>query len=61
MLTLSGKLAVVTGGGGGIGEAICVLLAKKGARVIVADIDLTSAQAVARSMPGEQVHSEPNP
>lgn len=50
---LSGRLALVTGGGGGIGEAICHLLAKRGARVLVADLDLDSAEVVAHTLPGE--------
>src|SRR3954453_19140441 len=37
-MTLEGKLAVVTGGGAGIGRAICRRLADEGARVAVLDI-----------------------
>ncbi|CAN7998075.1 unnamed protein product [Ixodes pacificus] len=44
--SLRGHLAVVTGGGGNIGKAICDVLAEKGAHVIVADIDLAKAEAV---------------
>ena len=36
---LSGRLAWVTGAGGGIGSAVCQLLAKEGANVVVDDID----------------------
>ncbi|MEW6030546.1 MAG: SDR family NAD(P)-dependent oxidoreductase [Chloroflexota bacterium] len=41
------KAAVVTGGGSGIGKALCLELARRGARVVAADIDLARAQVVA--------------
>ena len=46
-IDLRGKTAVVTGGGRGIGEASARRLAEHGAKVILADMDLPSAQAVA--------------
>lgn len=47
LLDLTGKVAVVTGGGDGIGRGCCLMLAAAGAKVIVSDIDAQKARAVA--------------
>jgi len=52
MFDLSGKTAVVTGAGSGIGEAIARLFARQGARVAVLDRDAVAAGAVASSIGG---------
>jgi len=43
MFNLAGKNAIVTGGGSGIGKAVCMLFAKQGANVYVADISSENA------------------
>ena len=45
-----GRLAVVTGGGRGIGEAVARKLAAEGLRVLIADIDGANAARVAESL-----------
>ena len=38
-MEIAGKIAVVSGGGSGIGRAAVLALLERGARVVVADID----------------------
>lgn len=44
---VKGKVAIVTGGGSGIGRAISMLLAKEGAKVIISDIHEMNGKQVA--------------
>ncbi|MDP9377276.1 MAG: SDR family NAD(P)-dependent oxidoreductase [Actinomycetota bacterium] len=48
--TLFGKVALITGGGRGIGAALAGALAAQGARVVVADVDEASAHALAAEL-----------
>jgi len=41
------RVVIVTGGAGGIGSAACRAIAAEGAKVVVADLDPTAAQALA--------------
>jgi len=46
------SVAVVTGGAGGIGQALAARLAAEGTRVAVVDLDLQAAELVAAGLPG---------
>ncbi len=50
MKRLEGKVAIVTGGGGGIGSAVVRRFVSEGARVAVADVFADSAKAVADTL-----------
>jgi NAD(P)-dependent dehydrogenase (short-subunit alcohol dehydrogenase family) len=52
MARFTGKVAIVTGGGSGIGRATAQLLAAEGAAVTVADIDADAAATVASTIVG---------
>jgi NAD(P)-dependent dehydrogenase (short-subunit alcohol dehydrogenase family) len=47
---VDGKVAAVTGGASGIGRATCLLLAREGAAVVVADLDQDGAEVVAKEI-----------
>jgi NAD(P)-dependent dehydrogenase (short-subunit alcohol dehydrogenase family) len=55
---LEGKVAVVTGGGHGIGRASALRLAEEGAHVVIVDTDGEAARNVAASLPAESVGTE---
>jgi NAD(P)-dependent dehydrogenase (short-subunit alcohol dehydrogenase family) len=55
-IDLTGKIAVITGAGSGIGAATARLLARHGAKVHVADLNAEAAAAVAREIGGGATH-----
>ena len=46
-MNVEGKIAVVTGGASGIGRATCLLLAERGAKIVVADVSIDEARETA--------------
>ena len=50
LFNLKGKTAIITGGGNGIGRAICEILSAQGANVVIADLKLEDAQKVAEEL-----------
>lgn len=53
MRGLDGRIALVTGAGAGVGEAVARRLAEEGARVVLADRDGEAAARVAATLPGD--------
>ncbi|MEP1208179.1 MAG: L-iditol 2-dehydrogenase [Rhizobiaceae bacterium] len=52
---LTGKVALITGGGRGIGRAVCAAMDAAGAKVVVADLNEIDAQQVAQAIDGMAV------
>lgn len=51
-LNFEGKVAIVTGGGAGIGRAVCLGLSREGAKVAVVDWNAENGQAVVKEIEG---------
>jgi len=51
-MRLKDKVAMVTGGGSGIGRGIALCMAREGADVVIPDVNLAGAKAVAAEVQG---------
>src|SRR5256885_975686 len=51
-MRLANKVALITGGGSGIGKASCIAFAREGAQVVVVDVKLQTAEATAKEVGG---------
>ena len=49
-MRLEGKVAIVTGAASGMGKAIAEAYAREGAKVVVSDLNLEGANAVAEAL-----------
>ena len=53
MFRLDEKIAIVTGGGSGIGKAVAIALAKQGAKLFIVDVNMLDAEKVADEIKAE--------
>lgn len=58
MFQLNNKIAIVTGGGSGIGKDVCKVLAKQGAHVIVVDLNTDSAKGTVDEITANENNAE---
>ena len=49
-MKLENKVAIVTGGGKGIGAEICLKLAKEGAKIVIAEMDVKSGEDIQKKI-----------
>ena len=59
-MRLEGQVAIVTGGGGGIGKATCLAFAKEGADIVIPEVNIANAEAASAEITalGRQCQSD---
>ena len=57
---LAGKVAIITGSGSGIGRASAHCMASEGATVIIADVNIANARAVANEIKPRKARRSPS-
>lgn len=49
-MRLNGRVAIVTGGGGGIGKATCIAFAQEGADIVIPEVNMENATIVSKEI-----------
>ena len=56
-MKLKDRVAIVTGGGKGIGQEICLGLVKEGAKIVIAEIDIENSEKAKKKIIGKKCSS----
>ena len=51
-MKLKDRIAIVTGGGKGIGAEICLRLASEGAKIVIAEMDIENGEKISKKIQG---------